>query len=244
MSRINSLLAVLAILFTVSSCHQDDNGGIFNCIKGEGSIVTQEINVSEFTGVKLEIAADIYITQADAFTVSVTGQQNIINELERDVNSGTWEVEFDRCVKNYNELTINITMPEVEYLAISGSGTIYSENTLDVNELYMVISGSGDMILDLDASVVEAKISGSGQIKLKGETQRVDYKISGSGNYRAFDLLSNVVEVKISGSGDAEVFAKDFLEVEITGSGDVFYKGTPSSFNVSATGSGRVYDSN
>ena len=243
MSKINSLLVLLAVLFTVSSCHQDDNDGIFNCVKGTGAIVTQEINVSEFTGVKLEIAADIYITQADAFTVSVTGQQNIINELERDVNNGTWEVEFDRCVKNYNELTIHITMPETGYLSISGSGTIYGENTLDVNDIYLSISGSGDMILDLDATKVEAKISGSGQMKLKGETERAEYKISGSGDYSAFNLLSNVVDVKISGSGDAEVFAKDYLDVEITGSGDIYYKGNPS-LDVSVTGSGRVYDSN
>lgn len=243
MSKINSLLVLLAVLFTVTSCYQDDNDGIFNCVKGEGNIVTQEINVSEFTGVKLEIAADIYITQGDAFVVSVTGQQNIINELERDVNNGTWEVEFDRCVKNYDELTIHITMPEIDYLAISGSGTMYSQNTLDVDELDLKISGSGDMILDLNAYKVDATISGSGQMKLDGITEIAEYKISGSGDYHAFGLQADIVEVKISGSGNAEVLAIDYLKVEITGSGDVFYRGTPT-LDVSITGSGNIYDYN
>jgi len=240
MNKINNFLVLLITLLSVTSCHIHDDDGIFNCIKGEGNIVTQEIYLEDFTGVKLEVAGDIYITQSDGFSVNVTGPQNIINELERDVKNGIWDIEFDRCVKKYNELTIYITMPEIDYLAISGSGTIYSENTFDVNELELKISGSGDMILDLNAYKIEANISGSGQMKLRGESEVAEYKISGSGDYHAFDLEANVVEVKISGSGDTEVFARDYLKVEITGSGDVYYRGDPS-LDVSVTGSVNVF---
>ena len=243
MSKINSLLVLLAVMFSITSCYHDDDGGIFNCVKGEGNTVTREIAISEFTGVKLEVAGDIFITQGDDFSVTVTSQQNIIDQLERDVNNGTWDIEFDRCVKNYNELTIFITMPEIEYLAISGSGSIVSQNTFNVGEIDLRISGSGDMILDLEATKVDAKISGSGQMKLNGQSDIAEFKISGSGDYHAFDLQVENAEVDISGSGDAEVSVSNFLDVEITGSGDVYYRGNPT-LNVKITGSGRVYDSN
>ncbi len=243
MIRINSLLLLLALLFFVTSCQNDNDGGIFNCTKGEGSTITKELFISGFTGVKLEIAADIYITQGSEYLVTATGQENIINQLERDVNNGVWEVEFDGCVKNYNELAIHITMPAIDYLAISGSGTIYGENTFDVNDIDLKISGSGDMDLELNATKIDAKISGSGKMKLSGEADNVEYSISGSGDYSAFELLAKRAEVNISGSGDAEVFVSEYLDVNITGSGDVFYIGTPT-MNVRITGSGNVYNSN
>ena len=243
MTKINSLFFILIVLISVTSCHKDGDGGIFNCIKGQGNTVTQELYVLDFTGVKLEIAADIYITQGDELSVSVTGQPNIINELERDVDNGVWEIEFDRCVKNYREMTIHITMPEIDYLAISGSGTIYGQNTFDVDVIDLKISGSGDMDLELNASKVDAKISGSGKMKLSGEAEVSEFNISGSGDYSAFELLTKRSEVSISGSGDADVFASEYLDVDITGSGDVYYKGNPS-LNVRITGSGNVYNAN
>jgi len=243
MTKINNLLFLLFVLFSVSSCYQDNDGGIFNCTKGEGNTVTQELYISDFTGVKLEIAADIYITQGSEFSVTATGQQNIINKLDRDVDNEVWEVEFDDCAKNYNNLTIHITMPVIDYLAISGSGTIYGQNAFDVNDIDLKISGSGDMDLELNAAKIDANISGSGKMKLYGEADNAEFSISGSGDYKAFELLTNRTEVNISGSGDAEVFASEYLDVDITGSGDVFYKGNPS-LDVSITGSGNVYNAN
>ncbi len=243
MIRINSLLFLLVVLFSVTSCYVNDDDGIFNCTKGEGPTITKELYVSDFTGVKLEIASDIYITQGSEFSVYATGQENIINKLEQDVKDGIWEVEFDGCVKNYSELNIYITMPVIEYLAISGSGTIYGENAFNVDELGLIISGSGDIDLELSAFKIDASISGSGKMKLVGESDKALYHISGSGDYYAFGLLANRSEVYISGSGDAEVYAEEYLKVKITGSGDVFYKGNPT-LDVSITGSGNVYNSN
>jgi hypothetical protein len=243
MIRINSLLFLLAVLFSVTSCYDNHDGGIFNCRKGEGSNITKELYISDFTGVKLDIDADIYITQDSVYSVLITGQENIINKLERDVNNGIWEVKYDGCVKDYHDLSIHITMPVIDYLSISGSGTIYGENAFDVDEIGLKISGSGSMDLALYALKIDAKISGSGEMKLSGATDNAEFSVSGSGEYHAFDLLANKVEVNISGSGDADVYASEYLDVEITGSGDVYYKGNPS-LDVRITGSGSVYNSN
>ena len=235
-------LALTLVLFTITGCVNDGNG-IFNCTKGEGSTITKELFLQEFTGVRLKIDADVHITQGSEFSVVATGQENIINKLELDVNNGIWDLEFDSCVKNYNALNIYITMPAIDYLAISGSGTINGENTFNVNEMGLNISGSGDIILDLNANQINASISGSGKMKLTGASETSEYEISGSGNFYAFGLQTQVTEVEISGSGRAEVFVEDYLKVNITGSGDVYYKGNPT-LDIRITGSGNIYDSN
>ena len=236
-------LAGCFFLLIGSGCGLNDDEGLFGCINGEGETITEELVLNDFSKIKLKISADVYVTQGDVQKVEVKGQQNIIHQLDLDVNGETWEIEFDDCVRNYNDLKIYITIPEIKELNISGSGLIYGENDFTVGDLRLRISGSGDIDLIVDANDIDSKISGSGKIKMGGTTNRFKLAISGSGDYRAFDLDSEDGEIEISGSGDAEVNVSDELDIEISGSGDVYYKGTPA-LRIGISGSGNVIDAN
>ena len=229
---------VATMLFT-TSCDFSDDDGLFNCERGEGPIVTEDLPVDEFRSVELDIDADVFITQGPNFSVTVEGQQNIINELDLDVDGNTWHICFEDCVRNHDDLDIFITMPTIDRLAIDGSGSITGDNFFDVDDIELDISGSGDIDLGLSADDIDAKISGSGKMILEGDADKLDFKISGSGDLRAFDLVVRKADIVISGSGDAEVNVTDDLDIKISGSGDVYYKGQPS-IKIDVTGSGDV----
>ncbi len=229
-------------MFTAASCDLDDDGGIFNCEKGQGPTVERTLNVSDFTGVKLECDAKVFITQGPEFEVIAKGEDNIIDLLELDVQSGTWDIEFDDCVKDY-DLEIFITMPDVKLLTVSGSGDIRGENFFEGESIVLRISGSGSLCLGLNYESIDASTTGSGDMELEGTAETLDYRISGSGDLRAFPLVVEKADINISGSGDASVQVTDVLDVRISGSGDVYYKGHPT-LNVNITGSGDVIDAN
>lgn len=240
MKNLNWLIIglVSVVLFT-TSCGLSDDDGLFNCERGEGPIVTEELNIDEFRGVELDISADVFITQGSEFSVTVEGEENIINELDLDVTGNVWHICFEDCVRNHDDLNIFITMPVIDYLKIDGSGSITGENFFEVDDLELKISGSGDMDLGVGADDIDAKISGSGKMILEGDAERLDFKVSGSGDLRAFDLVVEKANVTISGSGDVEVNVTDDLDIKISGSGDVYYKGNPS-VSIDITGSGEV----
>ena len=221
----------------------NDDDSFFNCVNGSGPIVTRTLHVDQFDGVSLNMDADVFITQGPVFEVQVEGQNNIIDELERDARNGVWEIETDRCITSYSRLDIFITMPDIRSLINRGSGEIFGENDFVVNDLDLRISGSGDMDLSLEADDIEIIISGSGELHLIGSCDTAEHIISGSGDMEAFDLLTEETEILISGSGDAQVHAIDFLKVTMSGSGDVFYKGNPVT-DITITGSGDVIDAN
>ena len=238
-------LLLITTLF-VTSCNldfDDDDGGPFSCISGSGNNVVEEKNIATFSGIKLKIPADVYITEGSEQFVEIEGQQNVIDEIETDVKNGIWEIEYDDCVKNSAKVKIRITIPTIEMLHVSGSGSIYGENVITGGDIDLMVSGSGDMDLAVDVDDIEAKISGSGEIDLEGTGDEMEMKISGSGDLRAFDLIMNRIDLRVSGSGDAEVHVLDFLKVKINGSGDVFYKGFPS-IDVDISGSGDLIDAN
>ncbi len=231
-----------SIVVTTPSCHIDDDGSFWNCDKGEGPEVERVIDVSGFTGVKLNIDAKVHITQGDIFEVVAKGEQNVIDELERDVHDGTWTIEFDHCMRNY-DLEIYITMPDIKYLSVAGSGEIRGDNFFTVQDIVLRVSGSGLLCLGLHTEEVDGKISGSGRVELEGEAERFNFDISGSGDLHAFNMPVEKADISISGSGNASVHVLEVLDVSISGSGNVYFKGYPT-INSHISGSGEVVDAN
>lgn len=242
MKNLKMVVAILFATVSLNSCFLDDEN-FLGCEVGQGPVVTRVLDLPPFTGIDMSIAENVVIKQGPEQYVEVEGQGNIIDRLRLNVNDNTWKIRFDDCVMNHQDMVFYITLPEVEYLAISGSGKITSDGLLTGGTLDLRISGSGDMDLDLDYNNLDARISGSGDIDLDGECQNVDLDISGSGDFHAFGLKSQTCDVNISGSGNAEVWVTDDLNVKISGSGNVHYIGNPS-VDVSISGSGKVVDTN
>ena len=249
MKRFNLLFLLTMAVVTITTAPgcffniNDDGDGIFGCIDGSGPTVTQDINLANFTGIDLQMDADVFITQGNDQEVRIEGKQNIIDHIKRSVSGGIWEIDTDHCTRDRGDMKIFITIPDITSLKISGSGRITGQNTFVVGDIDLNISGSGDIDLGLQADDVTGKISGSGAILLEGTGDELNMKISGSGDLNAFDMEFRNAFVEITGSGDADVRVTDNLTVKITGSGDVFYKGNPV-LDVTITGSGRVVNAN
>ncbi len=246
MKQITRLLFALAITaFIFPACYfdfdDDDRDNFINCEEGFGSTITEELNLSDFTGIKLSIDAQVYISQGDRQEVLVKGQDNIIGELETNVRNDIWEIEFDDCVENHDVLRIYITSPNLNYIANNGSGKIRSDNVLKTPDLDLKNNGSGDVQLSMETTIVNVRNTGSGKLELEGVATTLDLNIDGSGDVEAFDFLVKDAQVDIEGSGDAQVNVADFLEIRIDGSGDVYYKGDPD-IKITSKGSGKVFN--
>lgn len=209
---------LLSLMFTFSFAQSSWNA---TGMKGEGPVVKKELDLNKFTSLGLAISADVYLRQGSSQKVVVEGQQNIIDNIETDVKNGSWNIEFDKKVKNHDKLVLYITMTTLENVAIAGSGDIEGENAFtNLGELNVSISGSGNIELEGDAKRTNVSIAGSGDVKMK-------------------DMRTGDCSVNIAGSGDCQIYASGKLDVSIVGSGDVYYGGQPK-VSTSIIGSGDV----
>lgn len=231
------LTSFIVLLFATSACTQSWTG---SGITGEGPKVTKTLNIDNFSGLALAISADVHIKQGGSQSVKVEGQQNIIDNLKTEVKNGVWKVGFEKNVRKHDPVTIWVTVPSVNELSVSGSGSIIGDSKFtSLGDLNLAISGSGNIKFDADSKRLDVAISGSGNMNLAGSTGASNMRISGSGDINAFDLTASTCDVKISGSGDSSVNVSEKLDVAIAGSGDVFYKGRPS-VRSKVSGSGSV----
>jgi len=231
-------VSLFFIFISVSSCEKSLFG-----LKGKGEIVTQELTLSEFNSIDMTISADVDFIKGDIQKVEISAQQNIIDNISRDVKSGEWEISNIEKVSSHKDIKITITVPDVKNIVLSGSGDIYTNDKFTGSEINLKISGSGNIDFVTEIDNVNVSISGSGNVSLIGETNEQEISISGSGNSNNFSLNSERCDVMISGSGSCEVYANEQLFVTISGSGNAYYKGQPT-VNSVITGSGNVIDAN
>jgi hypothetical protein len=202
-------------------------------------VVKEEISLDAFHSIGLSFHGNVVLTQGSTQKVTIEAQQNIIDNIKREVKSGKWNIGFEKNVKESKPVTIFITIPTLKGIGVSGSGTLVSTNTFKgLEDLSVAVAGSGTVKLGAEAKSTEVAISGSGEVNLSGTSITLEIAISGSGDVIAQELKTDKCEVHISGSGDARVNVDKSLEAAISGSGDVFYTGSASvSSHVSGSGS-------
>ena len=206
----------------------------------------QTRNVSAFTEISLKIGATVHLTQGNVQLVEVKGAEGTLNRLITEINDRKLVLRFptDTWFSKWNPgpIEVFITMPQIDALQISGSGSIISEDQIDSRILNLVLSGSGDIKLpNLKAEKVSIILSGSGNIHLAGSGKATELKgaLTGSGNIKAIDFQSETVKLKVAGSGNCYVNVIKELEARLAGSGNVIYRGAPL-VDTGILGSGQV----
>ncbi len=226
-------LLISAIVLLTMSCTSDINidyhdyfpdNSSNNCLRGQGTIVSETRVLDDFHSIVSTIFADILITQGPKEDVIIEAQPNILRELKTEVVNGELRLRLNRCVNIAQAVKVHITIPEIRSLTMTGVGDIIAQNEFDSNELKIVLTGVGDF-------------------NLIGLTKTLDITLTGVGDIKSFGLNSDTCDVNITGVGDVELFVNDELNVTITGTGTIFYKGNPT-INSTITGSGSVVDAN
>ncbi len=235
MRKIVFLLPLLAFF---SACNYVTGS---HSVRGNGNHTAQTRAVSGFNSVRVVGGMDVVLASGSSNSVKVEADENLLPYILTDVEGSTLVVRPKQGYSlNSSQIKVYATVPALEGVAISGSGTVTSGAQLaSTNKVDVHVSGSGDVKLELDAPAVSTKIDGSGNIIIGGRTRDLESAISGSGETHCFNLQSENSKVSIAGSGSAEVFASKSLDVHISGSGDVAYKGTPT-VNQHIAGSGSV----
>ena len=203
-------------------------------------------DVSAFSEISLKVDANVHLKQGSTQLIELNGRATTLEKLVTEVKERKLVIRYQNESKfskwKPGPVDIYVTMPQVDALVVSGSGSIVSEGIIESRILDLIISGSGNIKLgDLKSEKVSAKVSGSGNLSLSGTKLAAELKalISGSGNLKAIDFPTDNVDMKVSGSGNCWVNASKKLVANLLGSGNVIYRGNPA-VETTILGSGKV----
>jgi hypothetical protein len=261
--RIAFITVVTGVLLGLSSC----SVSLF-CIIGEGTAETFTVPGLSFTALAAANHADVVISEGSDHEVQVRAQRNIYENMDIYVSDGVLHIRNDRCVVQ-GPATVHVTMPTLDSATTSGTGdiqvdgfttftdlglTVTGTGDIDLagtaitakgstrpeaDKVTLMISGTGDIVAEFDATHVDATIGGTGSMALAGSAGSQEIVLSGTGSYRAFDLATTTADVTLSGTGSAEINVADTLTGTLSGTGDIIHRGS-ATVTVNDTGTGAV----
>ncbi len=235
------VILILSAFFALNACSAQRN----QKIKGNGINATIERSVGQYEDLEVVGFFDVFLVYGTEGNLALEGEENLLPYVITEVKNGTLKIRTERNItlkpSSFKKgIVITVPIQEINGASLSGSGDLIGKTPIKGEEFKVVLSGSGDVSLELETNKVKTVLSGSGDIALKGNTNDLEVTISGSGDVEAYGLQAEHAEVKVSGSADVYVTVNESLTTRVSGSGDVSYKGNPRKLDSKTTGSGSV----
>jgi hypothetical protein len=211
-------------------------------------VVTAQAQKSEtrtpgtFTKVETGGSWDVTITKGSKDEIKLESSSLDLSKVITEVRGGKLEIKLEKGNYRNVDLSVFITVRELESIGVSGSGSVKLMSDFGAREFTLGSSGSGVIeTRQINAERLAVGMSGSGEIRVGGG--RVDDLTigqSGSGDFDGMDLVAQSVKIGKSGSGETSVTVEQSLIVGSSGSGNVYYRGNPAEKSISSSGSSSV----
>ena len=210
-----------------------------NTIRGDRNIITSEEAVSPFREIYISGSATVNYHASSEYRVLLTVDSNLLEYVEIDTKGNTLHIGTENGNYSFTKFVVDIYCPHITKVSSSGSVDFECMDKMVVPTFEATISGSGNLKGTFECDDFSVCISGSGDVAVVGESKNSTINISGSGDFKGREFKTNNTKVQVTGSGDVRVWVMDYLNADISGSGDIVYRGSPKiDFNTS--GSGRI----
>jgi Putative auto-transporter adhesin, head GIN domain len=188
-------------------------------VEGSGKPTREVRPVTGFSAIDISSAINAEIAIGAAERVEISGDDNLVPLVATEVNGKRLVIETRKRVRPKLPLVARITALRLGALDVSGSSNV-------------ALHGVHEDRLALD-------LSGSAVIRGDGTVGQLDIDVSGSGSLELDQLAAERASVTVSGSGNVVLAVSRALDVHISGSATVTYRGDPE-VKQDISGSGRL----
>lgn len=213
-------------------------------VDGNGNVVTQTRNVSDYDAVALTGSMDVILVKGREGNLKIEAEENLQQHIVTEVNGGKLKISVEKGYSinpsRNHDIIITVPFTDLDRVSLTGSGDIRSSDIITARDFSLSVTGSGNIKLPVQAKSTSASITGSGDVNLSGSSVDFDCKVTGSGDVSAFDFKAEHVKASVTGSGDIQVYASKSLKASTPGSGDIEYRGNPEKEDFRTMGSGSI----
>lgn len=230
---------ILILLFAIffSSCHFETG----KTVSGSGNVITENRNLSNFTGISVQRALEVEVEQSDKFEVVVEADDNILSHIITEVRDGILVIETDiNNFDNVNKKKIKVKMPKVTSLESSSASYIKSKNTLISENLNVDASSASKIEISVEAENINCDSSSGSSIEVQGKAIKLVTESSSGSTINANNLLVNDV-IANSGSGSStSVHPILSLNAEASSGSSISYHNVPKKLTQSTSSGGGI----
>ncbi|TAL69248.1 MAG: DUF2807 domain-containing protein [Bacteroidetes bacterium] len=212
------LVIIILLTILISSCEKNIISN--DCVKGSKKIIYDYRKLPSYNSIDFDGAGNIFIAHGQSDTIIIETDDNIAPLVKTDVINSILYIKPIESICP-NSLQFLVTMEDFRFLDFSGSGSIITTDSLNLDD-------------------IDINIEGSGKVRLFGKAGNITAGLDGSGNLELIDMPADSAYVVINGSGNIYVYSTKYLKAIINGSGNIYYKGNPEIKETQINGSGNI----
>ena len=201
-------------------------------------------DVGPYQGIRIEGPYKVTLTTGTEGKLTFEGNRSDLDKIESYVKKGILIIKKENTswFSDWKSDLVSIRIPveQINQIILTGSGDIQAETILKTPRLKIIISGSGNINLEVNTPSLNGIVTGSGELKLSGLSAQIGFTVTGSGSIEASALKSQFGKAQITGSGDINMQVTEEINGQVTGSGDITCFGNSKHQKIKITGSGDI----
>ncbi len=212
-----------------------------NFITPAGRTTTRSFDLAGFNKLEVSHAFTVDITQADAYRVEITIDNNLLDRLDVRVSGDTLYIGLQPVtIRGSATMQAVVAMPALQSLKLSGAtrGTLHgftSRQALDVT-----VSSASRLTGDIVCEDARLDVSGASRIELAGAGKNVRAIVSGASTLSLDAFPAVDVDVEASGASRATVNVSGRLTATASGASTILYTGEPVAVRENVSGASTV----
>jgi hypothetical protein len=210
------LIAALLVVL-LAACAGPAVGGA--TLTGSGNPVSRSYDLSGFSRIDANTAAQVEVTRGSAYSVEVKVDDNLASRLAVSVTGDTLTIKLQDGSYNHVTLRAQVTMPKLDGVTLNGGSSLRGE-----------LAGE-------DLSV---NLNGGTRATLSGTAGRVTIDVNGGSQALLGDLAAQDVHVTADAGSRVEIQASGAVTGSANGGAQVIVSGSPTSVNVQTDGGATV----
>jgi len=197
-------------------------------LTGKGASEIYTFQVGEFREINLDIfcEAHYYAKQSDVITLEIP--PNLREYVSVEESGDTITVRSTKNINwSKNAPVLTISTPELSGLNMNSLGDFIAHDPIRGDSFTIKMNGAGIVKAELDVENLFVILSGFGELILSGRADSANIDMEGVGSIDALFLQTRESSINQNGAGDITISCSEKLDVNANGMGSVEYRGSP-----------------
>lgn len=232
-----ALIVVVLVSLPLLAC------SLASQVADSGELETREYDIDGFRGIDAGNAFQIEVTQGDEYHVDVTSEARTFRYIQVERRGDNLRLSLSTAgwfpFGQSSTLRARITMPELEYLELSGA-TSCELQSFEANDIEVNVSGASRLRGELRAERVVLEVSGASTMDLDGSMGQVIGSVSGASTLDLHQAPVAEASIDASGASTVRLDVSSTLAYRLSGASTLRYNGEPEVLSAEVSGASRV----
>jgi hypothetical protein len=197
-------------------------------ILGSGRVATKTVDVSGFHAIEADLPALLEVKQDDAFKVTLTADDNLLDHIHAVKDGEALKVGLDRgSYRTIAQMKVSVSMPAIDALTLNGAAHGKLEGFDSGREFRAHLDGACRLDGSIKAGKLAIESDGAGVTTLQGTAKSLTLKGSGASHIDLSKLPVDTADIILDGASHARVETQSELSYTVSGASHLDYSGKP-----------------